>query len=73
MISPSNRVYNNWVIDKSDETSIRLPIYKGTTSESSIDYYDVRKKEDPFPDTSSFDPLDIDQKNDIYEVISKLV
>lgn len=43
------------------------------TREKTIDYYDVRKKEDPFPNASTLDPLDVDRKDEIDAGITKML
>lgn len=41
--------------------------------DSSVDYYRVREEEDPFPDPSVLDPLDIDQEDAIESGIDSLL
>lgn len=47
---------------KTDVEHAKITLTKPATREKSIDYYDLREEEDPFPDYSNLDPLYHDQE-----------
>lgn len=61
---------SNVISNKSEVTSVPC---KHVTRETAIKYYEVHEKVDPFTDSSSFDPLDIDQKLYITSYITKML
>lgn len=42
-----------------------MTVPRQCTRETIVDFYEVRDEEDSFPDATSLDPLEIDQKEDI--------